>query len=67
MRFSWVGRVLGKLVSHADNIWPRSLSQIVELVDDRSVTKVQQERRLVQMSMQHFANLGWYSLDLGVA
>jgi hypothetical protein len=30
------------------------------------VTKIQQERRLVQMSVQYLANLGWYSLDLGV-
>ncbi len=53
-------------MSCVDNIWPCSLSQIVELADDRMVTKVQQERRLVQMSMQYLANLGWYSLDLGV-
>jgi hypothetical protein len=40
---------------------------MVELANDGLVTKVQRERRLVQMSVQDFANLGWYSLDLGVA
>jgi hypothetical protein len=66
MRFSWVRQVLDKLVSRVDNIWPCSLGQKVELANDRSVTKVQQERRLVQVSMQDLANLGWYSLDLRV-
>jgi hypothetical protein len=54
-------------MSCIDNIWHRSLSQIVKFANDRLVTKVQQERRLVQMSVQYLANLGWYSLDLGVA
>jgi hypothetical protein len=51
MRFSWGGQVLGKMVGRVDNIWHHSLGQIVELTNDGSVTKVQQEMRLVQVSM----------------
>jgi hypothetical protein len=54
-------------VSCVENIWPCSLSKKVELANDGLVTKVQREMRLVEMSVQNLANLGWYSLDLGVA
>jgi hypothetical protein len=41
MRFPWVGQVLGKLVSHVDNVWPHSLMPIVELANDGSLIKIQ--------------------------
>jgi hypothetical protein len=51
MRFSLAGCVLGKLVCCVDNIRLSNLSIIVEFANHGLVAKVQQEKRLVQVSV----------------
>jgi hypothetical protein len=63
MRLPQAGRILGNLVGSVHDVPSWSLSETIQLANDRAIIEVQIERRSILECMEWHRHLGWHWLD----